>query len=50
MTYNFDSSGTLKTQIKKGADCDLFISAAPTQMNALDKAASSATGEKSQRA
>ena len=33
---NFDSSGTLKTQIEEGADCDLFISAAPKQMNALD--------------
>ena len=36
ITYNFDSSGTLKTQIQEGADCDLFISAAPKQMNALD--------------
>ncbi len=33
---NYDSSGTLLTQIKEGADCDLFISAAPKQMNALD--------------
>ena len=23
--FNFDSSGTLKTQIQEGADCDLFI-------------------------
>lgn len=32
----YDSSGTLLTQIKEGAPCDLFISAAPKQMNALD--------------
>ena len=36
LVFNFDSSGTLKTQIQEGADCDLFISAAPKQMNALD--------------
>ena len=36
LVYNFDSSGTLKTQIEEGADCDVFISAAPKQMNALD--------------
>ncbi len=35
ITYNFDSSGTLKTQIQ-GADCDLFISAGQKQMNQLD--------------
>ncbi len=38
LVFNFDSSGTLKTQIQEGADCDVFISAAPKQMNALDAA------------
>lgn len=32
----YDTSGTLKTQIQEGADCDVFISAAPKQMNQLD--------------
>lgn len=33
---NLDSSGTLKTQIEEGAECDIFISAAQKAMNELD--------------
>lgn len=36
ITFNYDSSGTLKKQIQNGAECDLFISAAQKQMNQLD--------------
>lgn len=36
LVFNFDSSGILKTQIEEGAVCDVFISAAPKQMNELD--------------
>jgi molybdate transport system substrate-binding protein len=40
LTFNFDSSGTLKTQIQEGADCDVFISAGQRQMDQLDITAS----------
>ena len=42
LTFNFDSSGTLKTQIQEGAVCDVFLSAAPKQMDQLDAAAAPA--------
>ncbi len=44
LTFNFDSSGTLKTQIVEGAVCDMFISAAPKQMNQLDSSKDAETG------
>ncbi len=43
LVFNFDSSGTLKTQIEEGAECDIFISAGQKQMDELD--AASDTGE-----
>ena len=39
LTFNFDSSGTLKTQIQEGAVCDVFLSAGQKQMDQLDKTA-----------
>ena len=36
LVFNFDSSGTLKTQILEGALCDVFVSAGQSQMDAID--------------
>ena len=35
LTANYASSGTLQTQIENGAPCDVFLSAAAAQMDAL---------------
>ena len=45
LVFNLDSSGTLKTQIQEGAECDLFISAAQKQMDQLDIKADPAVNE-----
>ncbi len=38
LIFNADSSGTLKTQIEEGAECDIFFSAAMKQVTGLDEA------------
>ena len=45
LTFNFDSSGTLKTQIQEGAVCDVFLSAGQKQMDQLDGASDQCEGE-----
>lgn len=47
LTFNFDSSGTLKTQIQEGAACDVFISAGKKQMDQIDKTADAAVNTES---
>lgn len=37
ITGNYDSSGTLMTQIKEGTSCDVFFSAAQSQMDELEQ-------------
>ena len=37
ITYNADSSGTLLTQIQEGFACDVFFSAATSQIKTLDE-------------
>ena len=46
LTFNFDSSGTLQTQIEEGAVCDIFISAGQKQMNALEEGGSILAGSR----
>ncbi len=46
LTFNFDSSGTLQTQIEEGAVCDIFISAGRKQMNALEEGGSILAGSR----
>lgn len=36
LVFSFDSSGTLETQIREGAVCDLFLSAGQRQMDRLE--------------
>ncbi len=42
LVFTFDSSGTLKTQIEEGADCDVYIAASQKPMNQLDITADAA--------
>lgn len=37
ITYNFAASGDLQTQIEQGAPADIFVSASPKQLDALEK-------------
>lgn len=36
VVFNFDSSGTLRTQIDEGAECDLFLAAGKKQVEGMD--------------
>ena len=37
IVFNFDSSGTLRTQIQEGAEADMFVSAATREMDQLEE-------------
>jgi len=46
ISFNFDSSGTLRTQIEEGAVCDAFISAGQSQMDGLEEGGYILTGSR----
>lgn len=46
VTFNFGASGALQQQIENGAPVDIFISAAPRQMDALEKSGLLAPGSR----
>lgn len=43
IVFNFDSSSTLSSQIQDGANCDIFISSEPSEMDLLDAGANAST-------
>ncbi|NLI93822.1 MAG: molybdate ABC transporter substrate-binding protein [Peptococcaceae bacterium] len=47
LTFNFNSSGSLQTQIEQGAPADIFLSAGKSQMDALEQKNLLASGTRS---